>query len=150
MGEPRTIASRRQPAWTVVQSGLVADRPDPEGRPDTQPLGRRAITQDQLPDRPGELGTLELLGETSERPLADRHPTPGISLQVGGPVRTRPGGHQDGAIRLFHEADVHPHDPPGPSTAGLDRGHGPPGSELLADVHRSGPRRPAPHGRASR
>ena len=67
-------------------------------------LGGRAVAQDVLPDRPGNLH-LGLPGDRRPGPLADRDDAARIREQVVGPVRAGASREEDRAIALLDEPD---------------------------------------------
>ena len=87
-------------------ANALVDRPQPERRPRAESLGRRAVAEDQLPDRVRVVRALERFGPGGEGPIADLDRDRRVRQQVAapgviGPVRR----DQEGAIRLGHEPD---------------------------------------------
>src|SRR5687767_6301191 len=71
----------------------IVYRPEPERRPASEPLGRRAIAKDQAADDPPVVGILERLGDGGEPTVADLDLRSRVVEQVQRPERAIAGGH---------------------------------------------------------
>src|SRR5579885_3585253 len=124
----------------AAESGALG--PEAEGRSPAQPLGRRPVLEDQLPDGRRSLGTGKLLRPAGAALIPNDHLTPGVGDEVAGPISPGiAGSHQEAAIGRRDEADGGGHGPARPATPGDEDRRPPFGSQLGSQgVHRLGHR----------
>ena len=85
--------------------GPFPARPEPERRPKPESLGGRPVAEDQAPDRPAMVGTVQRVGDRGEPSFPDLHLDLRVGEQVLRPVRVVARRDQDGAIGFVDIAD---------------------------------------------